>query len=79
MRTYANNMAKDGTYADHVLIHVISKFLKKPIKVVRAEGPDADVGVQNTDQRLVLGYIPDIKHYVSLEPIRYFIPLSLSL
>ena len=50
------NTAKDGTYADHVLIHVLPHYLNRPINVVSAEGPDIDVGVQHIKQVLVLGY-----------------------
>ena len=47
-----------------VLIHVMSQYLKRPNKVVSAERPDVDVGVQHTKLTLVLCYLP-VKNIMS--------------
>lgn len=69
LETYINNMQKDGTYADHIVLLSLSKVLGHTIKIVHAERPDVRVGDYGRDC-LVLGYLPEIKHYVSLEPMR---------
>lgn len=62
-------MEKDSTYADHFALYSLSKALGLTIKVVQAESPDVVTGNYG-NQYLVIGYIPEISHYVSLEPIR---------
>lgn len=63
-------MEKDGTYADHVALYSLSNTLGVTIKVVHAESPDVVIG-NHGNECLVIGYIPEISHYVSLETVRY--------
>ena len=70
--TYLEEMEVDGTYADHVCINAISKMLPCTMLLVQADHPDTTIG-SSSPPTLVLGYLPEMKHYVSLEPMMRFV------
>lgn len=64
--TYLEGMSRDGTYADHVCLQMLCKMLSVGMQIVHAETADIMVNPDNP-KRLVLGYLPDMQHYVSLK------------
>ena len=68
--TYLERMGHDGTYADHVCIQALSRLLRCKIHIVQSHHPDIVLSpLENPRASLVIGYLPQIKHYVSLEPL----------
>lgn len=65
MDSYIRDMAIDGTYADHIAVEHLSQMLKVSIVVVR-EPQNLVIGDYGT--KLHIGYIPDILHYVNIQP-----------
>ena len=59
-------MAKNCTYADHVCIQNMCKVLEVGIRIIHGDAPDIILGSIES-QILVIGYLPEIEHYVSLE------------
>lgn len=66
--SYIAQMAKNGTYADHVCLLNTCKMLSCNLQIVHAETPDINLGAGIGHPTFVLGYLPGIQHYVSLEP-----------
>lgn len=67
-------MSRNSTYTDHIYIQALSEMLSCNIHVVNTYivlGSQAD-GTHNWCT-LVLGYMPDIQHYVSLEPMMRYV------
>lgn len=60
---YILKMSQSGTYADHIVIQSCSKVLKRTIHIVE-EGGDHMIG--EYDDTVLLGYLPDMEHYVSI-------------
>ena len=67
--TYITALSKDGTYADNISITALSEMLSCKIKIISACGAINIIGDPSASTELTLGYIPEIKHYVSLEDI----------
>ena len=63
--TYVIDMAKDGTYADHISVMLMSQLLCVKI-VVHQETGDTTIGSCST--KIHIGYLPCISHYVALKP-----------
>lgn len=69
-KDYMASMKQDGTYADHIRLETLQTILKKNIKVIMsAAGEDIQIGDNTSTQCLMLGYMSDIQHYVSLKPV----------
>lgn len=67
---YIENMSNNGTYADHVCLQNMCKALSCKITVVHGDTPDISIGDGDSNiPTLVIGYIPDIEHYVSLQKL----------
>ncbi|XP_060601750.1 uncharacterized protein LOC132754991 [Ruditapes philippinarum] len=66
-------MGMNGTYADHLCISVTSKVLSSTIQIIQADNPDVREGTCHTSV-LVVGYLPELQHYVSLEPVERYVP-----
>lgn len=66
--TYLQEMNKEGTYADHVCLQALCDMLKCSILVVHSETADVTLSPEKSPT-LVLGYLPELKHYLSLEPL----------
>ena len=69
---YLKNMAADGTWADHVILHAAANCFKTPIHVISSLSDRHDVNIRpdravDCSGRLVLGHIFE-HHYVSLRP-----------
>ena len=69
---YLKNMAADGTWADHVILHAAANCFKTSIHVISSLSDRHDVtispeGAVDCSGRLVLGHIFE-HHYVSLRP-----------
>ena len=61
-------MAKDGTYADQLTLVAACKVLKVTLKVVQGGGtPDVTMGDCSSQGNLIVGYLVDQQHYVSLK------------
>lgn len=72
LHIYLQAMRKDGTYADHVCLQALSNMLSAEIKVVQAEDDVILYPTGISTCTLVIGYLPELKHYVSLQPlVRY--------
>lgn len=68
--TYLENMGRDGTYADHICMQALSKMMSCKLQVVQADLDDIFLCPTNrATSTLILGYLPQMQHYVSLEPI----------
>ena len=68
--SYLQHMGKNGTYADHVCLQSLSSMLKLDILVIHAKEADVKLvpGSETTTLgSIVIGYIPEMQHYVSLE------------
>ena len=64
---YLRNMAADGTWGDHVILHAAANCFKTCIHVISSDltiCPEHDVG---SSSPLVLGHLHEL-HYVSLKP-----------
>jgi hypothetical protein len=59
------------------LIQALNEMLSCNIHVVHTDQPDIVVGARadgtQNGYTLVLGYMPDIQHYVSLEPMMRYV------
>ncbi|XP_060595145.1 uncharacterized protein LOC132749433 [Ruditapes philippinarum] len=65
---YIEKMSKNGTYADHVCLQNMCKALSCKIDVVHGDTPNISIGDGDSNiPTLVVGYIPEIEHYVSLQ------------
>jgi hypothetical protein len=65
---YIDDLEKESTYADHVAIQTMCTMLSCRVTIVHSTGaPDIILGNPSSTE-VLLGYLPDIKHYVSLEP-----------
>ena len=66
--TYLQEMAKDGTYADHVCLQSLSCMLQLNIQIIHAAEGGVLISAPGSGEHglLVLGYLPDQQHYVSL-------------
>ena len=70
---YLKNMAADGTWADHVILHAAANCFKTPVHVISSLSDHRhDVTISperavDCSGRLVLGHIFE-HHYVSLPP-----------
>lgn len=68
------NMNRDGTYADHICLEALSQMLSCNILAVHSNDPNVTVGSHDAYTcTLVLGYLTDIEHYVSLEPLSWYV------
>ena len=68
--TYLERMGHDSTYADHVRIQALSRLLRCEIPIVQSQHLDIVLSpLENPRANLVISYLPQIKHYVSLEPL----------
>lgn len=65
-------MSRDGTYADHVCLHMLCNMLSVGAQIVHAETTDIVVCPEKP-KKLVLGYLPAMQHYVSLKAIERYI------
>ncbi|KAH3800974.1 hypothetical protein DPMN_154618 [Dreissena polymorpha] len=66
---YLRDMKTNGTYADHIILQALSDMLGITIRVVHADTADVALNPNDsTASQLLLGYLPHIQHYVSLEP-----------
>lgn len=67
-------MNRDGTYADHICLEALSQMLSCNILAVHSNDPNVTVGSHDAYTcTLVLGYLTDIEHYVSLEPLSWYV------
>lgn len=67
---YLDRMSRNGTYVDHVCVQNASTALGWNITVVHTEEPNIQIVNNGADvPTLVLGYIPELAHYVSLEQL----------
>lgn len=64
--SHVTNLAIDGTYADHIDVECMAAMLELRVRIVQPS-TDTIAGVQVQGPELVLGFIPNLKHYVSLE------------
>ncbi|XP_045195926.1 uncharacterized protein LOC123551226 [Mercenaria mercenaria] len=72
MDSYLHGMRLNGTYADHICLQSLCKMLSMDILVVNS-GDDIRLQPTGTSSKtLVLGHLPDLQHYVSLEPLKRF-------
>ena len=63
---YLFDMAKSGTYADNVCIEYMSKVLDVKFRIIHGDAQyDLDIGTAESPI-LTLGFLPEIKHYVSI-------------
>ena len=68
--TYLERMGHDATYTDHVCIQALSRLLRCKIQIVQSQHLDIVLRpLENPRANLVIGYLPQINHYVSLEPL----------
>lgn len=65
-KDYITNMAKKGSYADHIMVEAMSKVLKVSIQIIMSTG-DVIIG-PGFDKKIQLGYIPELQHYVAIKP-----------
>lgn len=66
LETYIQDMARDGTYADHVAVDHTARMLEIPIRVIEVDY-DHVFGSGTTDKlMLTIGYLKAIKHFVSI-------------
>ena len=65
--SYLQQMAKDGTYADHLCLQSLSDMLKINISIIHAGEEDVTISTPGSTGLLVLGFLPDLHHYVNLE------------
>lgn len=63
--TYLQKMADTGTYGDHICLEKLANILECKIRVVHADTQDVFIG--NKEDTLLLGFIPELQHYTSLE------------
>lgn len=62
---YLNKMADSGTYGDHICLEKLAEILECKIRVVHADVEDVLIGT--AEDTLLLGFIPELQHYTSLE------------
>ena len=62
-------MTRNGTYADNLTIDTLGKALGCNITILQGDTPDYNCGVLDSANRLLLGYMPDVQHYVSVTAI----------
>jgi hypothetical protein len=68
LHAYITYLKADGTYADQLTIAMICEYLHVRIKIVQGGGrPDLDHGNPNDQHQLLLGYLENVLHYVSLQ------------
>lgn len=60
---YIWDMQRDGTYADHVAVQNVSNMLQMTLTVVQTP---QNITIGAFPEKLYLGYIPDLRHYVSI-------------
>ena len=69
--SYLERMGHGGTNAEYVCIQALSlRLLRCKIQIVQSQHPHiVPSPLENPRANLVIGYLPQIKHYVSLEPL----------
>lgn len=65
---YVINLRKLGTYADHICVEYMSRMLKLNMKIV-TETSEINFGQYKNKETLILGYISEMQHYISLKPL----------
>jgi len=71
LEQYVDSLHHDGEYADHVCIQQFSNMTGLAIRIVHADDEDVlitPVVQSSTPAILSVGYLPNLQHYVSLEP-----------
>ena len=63
---YVNSLGKDGVYADNVAVQCLGDVLEMKINVIQLDGNDLQLGNVDSSDVLCIGYMPNIKHYVSV-------------
>ena len=67
---YLSNMAADGTWGDHVILHAAANCFKTCIHVISSLSHDLTIHPEHdvsSSSQLVLGHLHE-HHYVSLRP-----------
>ena len=67
LNTYIDQMSRDSTYADHPVVQTVSRMLQVQIRIIQAASADIQIG-DGSGAILLLGYLPELEHYVSIEP-----------
>lgn len=64
---YLDNLAKSGTYGDHICLEQLSKILECRFRVIHGDGRDVLIGDTDLEDLVVIGFIAEMEHYTSLE------------
>ena len=69
---YLTNMAEDGTWGDHVILHGAANCFGTSIHVISSLCHDLTISPErnvDSSNQLVLGHVHEL-HYVSLNPLK---------
>lgn len=70
IEVYLEGMSHEGAYADNVCLQAMSRMLSAEIHIIHADSDNVVLHPLpgHYSLKVVVGYLPDIQHYVSLEP-----------
>ena len=71
LESYIKGMKTIGQYADHMAIEAMCLALPCRVRILQNDSPDTLIGTEGP--QLVVGYLPQLQHYVSLESIVRYI------
>ena len=64
---YLTFLKSDGTYADQLTIEMACQYLQVRIRIIQRDGQEIVHGDAASDSELLLGYLADVLHYVSVQ------------
>ena len=70
LETYTKNIGMKGVYGDNMTIKCLSEILNVNMRIIQGNGPDIIIMKECASTTLVLGYLNDGLHYVSVRDNR---------
>ena len=67
---YVGDLKTSGTYADHISIQAFASKHQCQVCIKQADCDDTLIGM---GQQIVVRFLPNAKHYVSLEPMERYV------
>ena len=63
---YIQDMKKNGEYADHITVKMLSEVLRVKIVILNAQG---NTTVGQDGPNIYVGFMPEINHYTAVKPV----------